>query len=59
MTPPVGFHQWIIILSDNSVQAEQCCDDLNPVDSYWLGARQLSERPQLVVLGNYVARGLR
>lgn len=46
------------ILGDNSVGAEQCCDDLNPLDSCWLAARQLSERPQLMVLGNYVTGGL-
>lgn len=48
----------MIILDDNSAQAERCRDDLNPVDSNWLGARQLSQRPQLVVLGNYVAGGV-
>lgn len=44
-------------LCDNSFWAQQCFDDLNPVESYWLGATQLSECPQLVVLGNYVASG--
>lgn len=42
-----------------TIQAKHCSDDLNPVDSFWLGSRQLSERPQLMVLGNYVAGGLR
>lgn len=45
------------ILCDNSVRAEQCRNDLNPLDSRWLAARQLSQRPQLVVLGNYVTGG--
>lgn len=54
----MGFHQWTTILNDYSVQAEHCSDDLNPVDSYWLGARELSECSQLMVLGNYMAGGL-
>lgn len=44
---------------DNSVLAQCCCDDLNPVRSCWFTARQLSERPQLMVLGNYMVGGRR
>lgn len=42
-----------------TIESEQCCDDLNPVDSCWLAAGQLSQRPQLMVLGNYVTHRLR
>lgn len=38
-----------VLFGDSSVRPQQYRDDLNPVDSYWIAARQLSERPQLVV----------
>lgn len=53
----IGFHQWTI-LSDYSCQAKHCSDDLNPVDLFWLRSRQLSKRPQLMVVGNCVAGSL-
>lgn len=53
----IGFCEWMKYLV--TIESEQCCDDLNPVDSCWLAAGQLSQCPQLVVLGNYVTRRLR